>query len=323
MALSGDGFFVVQQGGVQSLTRAGNFQLDSSGNVITVDGAQVMGYDATNGVVSTNSSLMPLKAPIGSTEAAKATQNVAISANLNAGASVGTQFTTPVTMYDSLGQTHPATITFTKTGSNAWGYAVALPPGEAAGATNDTGTLTFDSAGKLVTPAANVSGITFTGMTDGASNLSFNWNLYDSSGNPTIAQSTGASTTTTTNQDGFASGVYQTFAVDASGVITASFSNGHTTNIGQVAVASVANEQGLVLAGNNNFITTAASGLASVGVAGTGGRGTIQDSALEQSNVDISTEFADLIVAQRAFEANSKTVTTFDTVTQDTIGMIR
>ena len=174
-----------------------------------------------------------------------------------------------------------------------------------------------------MTPAANVSGISFTGLTDGASNLNFNWNMYDSNGNPTIAQSTGASTTTTTSQDGYASGVYQSFSVDASGVISASFSNGQTTAMGQVAIASVANEQGLVLAGNNNFKTTPSSGLASIGVAGAGGRGTIQDSALEQSNVDISTQFADLIVAQRAFEANSKTVTAFDSVTQVTIGMIR
>lgn len=323
MALSGDGFFVVQQGGVQSLTRAGNFQLDATGNLITVDGAQVMGYGAVNGVVSPNSSLGALQLPIGSTEAAKATQNVGLTANLNAGASVGTQFATPVTMYDSLGQTHAATITYTKTGANAWGYAVALPAGDATGAANNTGTLTFDSAGKLVTPTADVAGIAFTGMTNGASNLSFNWNLYDGSGSPTIAQSTAASTTTATSQDGFASGVYQGFSVDGSGVISASFSNGHTTAIGQVAVASVANQQGLVLAGSNNYKTSPSSGLASIGVAGAGGRGTIQDSTLEQSNVDISTEFADLIVAQRAFEANSKTVTAFDTVAQETIGMIR
>jgi flagellar hook protein FlgE len=106
-------------------------------------------------------------------------------------------------------------------------------------------------------------------------------------------------------------------------VISASFSNGHTANIGQVAVASVTNAEGLTKVGNNNYMTTSASGAASIGVAGAGGRGTIEDSALERSNVDISTEFADLIIAQRAFQANSKTITTFDSVTQDTIGMIR
>jgi flagellar hook protein FlgE len=323
MAIRGDGFFVVQQGGVESLTRAGNFQLDSTGNLTTVNGEQVMGYPAPSGVVNANAGLVPLTVPVGVNEAAQATQNFSVTANLNAAATTGTQFTTPVKMYDSLGNSHAATVTYSKTGANTWDYAVTLPAGEATGAVNNTGTLTFDSAGKLVTPAANVSGIGFTGLADGASNLSFNWSLYNGTGVATIAQSTAASSATASNQDGFASGTYQSFAVDADGVISASFSNGHTLNIGQVAVATVTNTRGLVMVGNNNYKTTAASGAATIGVAGAGGRGTIQDSALEQSNVDISTEFADLIIAQRAFQANSKTITTFDSVTQDTIAMIR
>jgi flagellar hook protein FlgE len=160
-------------------------------------------------------------------------------------------------------------------------------------------------------------------MSDGASDLTLNWNLYGGAGAPLISQTTAASTTTGSGQDGFPSGVYQSFAVDPAGIITASYSNGNTTQVGQIAVATVANMEGLTVAGNNNFTTTGASGLASIGVAGAGGRGTIQDDELELSNVDISTEFANLIVAQRAFEANSKTMTTFDTISQDAIGMIR
>ena len=324
MALNGDGFFVVQQGGVQSLTRAGNFQLSQDGNLTTVDGEQVMGYGASNGVVNLNGGLVPLVVPVGTTEAAQATQNFSITANLNAGATTGTQFSTPLTMYDSLGTSQAATITYTKTGANTWDYAIALPAGDATGTpVNNTGTLTFNSAGQLISPSGSVTGIQFPGLTDGASDMSFNWNLNDSNGNPTISQSTSASTNTASSQDGFASGSYQSFSVDSNGVITAEFSNNNTATIGQVAVARVNNMQGLTMAGDNNFLTTAASGSASIGVAGTGGRATIEDSALEQSNVDISTEFSNLIVAQRAFEANSKTVTTFDSITQATIGMIR
>ena len=153
--------------------------------------------------------------------------------------------------------------------------------------------------------------------------LPFNWNLNGSGSTPTITQLASANTNGSVNQDGFTSGNYVGFTVDPSGVIQAEFSNGNTQTIGQVAVATVANEQGLVAVGGNNFQTTAASGQAVAGVAGAGGRGTVDDGALEQSNVNISTEFSNLIVAQRAFEANSKTVTTFDTISQDVISMIR
>jgi flagellar hook protein FlgE len=324
MALAGNGFFVVQQNGVQALTRAGNFQLNSSGSLITVDGQQVMGYAAVNGVVNQNAGLQPITIPVGANEAAQATGNFSVTANLNASATTGTAFTTPVAMFDSLGSSHQATVTYTKTGTNTWGYTVGLPAGDATGVpSNNTGTLTFDSSGKLISPTGTVSAITFPGMTDGASDMSFNWNLNDSSGNPTIGQLAAASSNNGTVQDGFASGVYQSFTADSSGLITAQFSNGRTSTIGQMAVATVANTAGLTVTGNNNFMTTAASGLASIGVAGTGGRGTVNDDALEQSNVDISSEFSSLIVAQRAFEANSKTVTTFDTVTQDTLALIR
>jgi flagellar hook protein FlgE len=324
MALAGNGFFVVQQGGVQSLTRAGNFQLSSSGNLITQDGQSVMGYGAVNGVVNQNSSLTPITIPVGLNEGAQATQNFSVTTNLNSGATVGTAFSTPVQIFDSLGQSHQATVSYTKTGTNTWSYAVALPAGDAAGVpSNNTGTLTFDTSGNLVSPTGTVNNITFPGLTDGASDLSFNWNLNNSSGSPTISQLASASSNTASLQDGFTSGVFQSFTADASGVITAQFSNGRTSTIGQIAVATVANTAGLTAVGGNNFTTTAASGLASVGVAGAGGRGTLDDGALEQSNVNISTEFSDLIVAQRAFEANSKTVTTFDTVSQDVLAMIR
>lgn len=324
MALSGNGFFVVNQNGVQQITRAGDFQLSQRGDLITTSGANVMGYSAAGGVVNVNASLVPIQLPVGVTQAAQATQNISITANLNAAASVSTSFTTPVTIYDSLGKSHAMTVTYTKTGSNQWSYSIAMPAGDATGIpSNNTGTLTFDSSGNLVSPVGSVNNITFPTLTDGASDLKFNWSLANGGGSPTITQTTAASTTGASNQDGYASGNYSGFTVDPNGVVTAKFDNNHTQVVGQVAVATVTNTQGLVRVGHNSFETTAASGDAVIGVAGTGGRGTIEDSTLEQSNVDISTEFANLIVAQRSFEANSKTITTFDSVTQATLGMIR
>jgi len=324
MALDGNGFFIVEQNGQQSLTRAGNFTVGNSGSLTTQDGQYVLGYPAANGVVNTNTNPQPITLPVGATEGAQATQNFSVTANLNSGATVGTTFSTPLEVFDSLGQSHQATITYDKTATNTWSYSIALPAGDATGTpVNNTGTLTFDSSGNLTSPTGTVSGISFPGMADGAADLTFNWNLNGSGSSPLLTQLASASSNGNTPQDGFASGNYTGFTVDPSGVIQAQFSNGNTETIGQVAVANVANVQGLVSVGGNNFQTTGASGQAVAGVAGTGGRGAVDDSTLEQSNVNISTEFSNLIVAQRAFEANSKTITTFDTISQDVIGMVR
>ncbi len=326
MALNGSGFFVAQQGGVQNLTRDGNFELDLNGNLITNNGQSVMGYVASGGAINTNTPLAPLSVPVDGTQAATATQNFGITANLDAGAAVGATFTTSLAVYDSLGTSHTATVNFTKTATNSWDYAVSLPAADtspASGTVNTTGTMTFDSSGNLLTPASNITGIWFQGLTDGANDLNMNWDLKNAGGQAQIGQSVAASAATASTQDGFASGSYQGFSVDSSGIISASFSNGQKELVGQIAVAQVTNLQGLARVGGNDYQTTVSSGAASIGAAGAGGRGTIEDDTLEQSNVDISTEFSDLIVAQRAFEANSKTVTTFDTVTQETINMIR
>ena len=324
VALNGSGFFVVQRDATQSLTRAGDFQTDASGNLITTSGESVMGYGVSNGTVNLNGGLTTLQLPVNATEAAQQTKNIQMSSTLDSSAAVGATFNSPVTLYDSLGESHAASVTYTKTGTTTWSYNIALPAGDATGTpVNNSGTLTFDSSGNLVSPASNVTGVSFPGMVDGASDLSFNFNVYDSNKNPLITQTAGASNTSATAQDGFAGGAYQSFSVDGNGVISAAFSNGHTTTVGQVAVATVTNTDGLTRAGGNDYTTTQASGAISIGVANVGGRGAIEGESLEQSNVDISAEFSSLIVAQRAFEANSKTVTTFDAVTENAINMVR
>ncbi len=323
MALSGNGFFLVQQGNDQSLTRAGDFQLSSAGALITSDGKSVMGYGASGGAVNLNGGVVPITLPVATAEGAQATQNLSMTTSLNSTAATGTQFSSEATLYDSLGQSQLATVTYTKTGATTWGYQIELPANSQTGTpVNNAGTLTFNSAGALVAPTGNVTGVSFPGMTDGSSNLSFNFNLYDATGNPLVTQTAGASNTSATSQDGFSAGAYQGFSVDGGGVVSAKFSNGHSEIVGQVAVALVTNADGLTLAGANDYAVTNASGSVTVGTGGVGGRGTVEGESLESSNVDISAEFSDLIVAQRAFEANSKTVTTFDEVTQEAIGMI-
>ncbi len=462
VALDGSGFFVVQNNDEVEYTRDGTFSINPDGFLINQAGQSVLGYPSVGGVVNTSAPLAPIQVPVGQVESPKATQNLSITANLdaNAEAAASTSFgfsgnlnsataaatpvvetipvydssgnsqnvqvtltneggdswgyslalngvaatsanatgtltfsattgaltsptaalsgitfpgttdgasaltlgwdpstitqtatttaltgasqtggsaasTTPVpvdvVLYDSLGESHNAVVTFQKepTSPNTWSYNVSIPDASGAVSANATGTMAFNSSGALTSingvaasTATSTIPLTFAGLSDGAANLDFNLNLYDAAGQPTITQVASASGVSATTQDGYASGQYTGYTVDGNGVISAQFSNSQTTAVGQLAVASVVNEQGLTRLGDNNYQTTLASGEAVTGVANSGGRGSIDDSALESSNVDISTEFADLIVAQRAFEANSKAVTTFDTVTQETINLI-
>ncbi len=324
MAINGNGFFLVQKNGEQLLTRAGNFKLDDTGKLVTTDGLSVLGYPVSNGAVNTNASLVPLSVPTGKTQLPSATTEFSFTQNLNATAAVGTSATASQVIYDSLGTSHVAKVTFTKTAANQWNYQVALPPGDStAASSNASGTLSFNPDGTLASPTSDISNIQFSGLTNNSANLNFKWDLYDSTGNAVLTQTNAASSSNGTSQNGYASGTYENFSVDTQGVVTASYTNGKTDVLGQVALGTVANQDGLTRTGNNTFQTSQSSGLIAVGTANSGGRGQIDGSSLEGSNVDISTEFANLIVAQRAFEANSKTVTAFDTVTQDTIGMIR
>jgi flagellar hook protein FlgE len=321
MALQGNGFFVVNDNGQQELTRAGDFVLSQSGALQTTSGASVMGYPASNGSISLGSGVQPIVLPLGQTLAAKQTGSMNIQANLDASAAVGTSVPAPVTLYDSLGAAHQATVTFTKTAANTWSYNIALPAGEATGSAGTTGTMTFDGSGNLTSPTGTIVGISFTGLSDGASDMSFGWNLSGAAG-ASVTQTASSSNVAGATSDGYPSGSYQGFSVDGNGIVEASFSNGQKEMIGQVAVATVANQQGLQATSNTAYLSTLASGSAVIGTAGNAGRGTIEGAALESSNVDVSTEFSALIVAQRAFEANSKSVTTFDQATQEAINMI-
>ena len=339
VALQGNGFFVVSSATNQFLTRAGHFTTDATGNLVTSNGMNVMGYPAANGVTNTAAPLTPINIPIGQVLSPKATGSFDMTANLD-GTGTNAVFPTTINVYDSLGQMHTAAVTFTQApppAVNSWSYSIALPAADTGGVSVPvTGTMGFDAFGNLSTVngaavgagAAQVSSIAvgFNGLTDQASPLAMTWNLLGAAGKPTITQvASGTSTTSAvsaTSQDGFASGQYQDFAIDSDGTVTVTFSNQQKLNVGQIALANVANMQGLRNMGSGNYDTTLSSGTAAIGVSGSAGLGTMQNGALEGSNVNISAEFSALIIAQRAFEANSKTITTFDTIAQETIQMI-
>ena len=349
MALSGNGFFVTESAsGLPDYTRAGDFATNSAGQITTPSGELVLGYPATNGVVNTAAALQPLEVGTGVTSPAVASTTFDISANLNASAAVGATASSSLPVYDSLGAAHTLSVTYTMVSPNTWGYSITIPstdlsPAPATATTTvASGTLNFNGAGVLVSteatggtatvaPSAGIA-ITIppvavppaaqTTFANGAATMPLTWNL-ETAGAPTITQTSTASATSATSTNGFASGTLQTYAVQPDGTISGTFSSGQTLALGQVAVASFANNQGLVAIGNNNYQPTAASGAAVVGVAGTGGRGTVIGGSVEQSNVNIATEFSKLIVAQQAYSANAKSITTFNQVSQATIAMLQ
>jgi flagellar hook protein FlgE len=233
----------------------------------------------------------------------------------------------PITVYDSLGDKHTLTVSYTKTDTNTWSYAVTIPPADGAGAggsaTVSSGTLVFNSSGQLDAAASTLNPITITTLANGAKQPMTLTGPFGTATDPTITQSAMASATSANTTDGFPAGTLSTFVVDPDGTITGTFTGGNSMALGQVAVASFANNQGLTSVGNNNYQATAASGQAVIGQASTGGRGSVIGGNVEQSNVDIATEFAKLIVAQQAYSANAKSITTFNTLSQATLAMIQ
>jgi len=326
VAITGNGMFVTQDPtGALQFTRAGNFAVNQQGQLVTSDGQNVMGYQAVNGVITPGQGLAPLQLGQGQISAPSATTTMDQTTNLDASAATGATFSTPLTVYDSLGNSHVLTFNYTKTGTNAWSYQITIPAADTGGSGNPvvvgSGNLTFDTSGNLTSPTGSVTGISVTGLADGAANLSLTWNLTGANGGSLMTQVASPSTTSATDQNGYASGTLQSYTIDSNGTIEGAFSNGQTQAIGQIALANFPNTQGLQLTGGNSYQATLASGQPVIGAPGAGGRGTLTGGALELSNVDISTEFTQLIVTQRGFEANARMVTTFDTVSNDTINL--
>jgi flagellar hook protein FlgE len=201
--------------------------------------------------------------------------------------------------------------------NSAWTYQITIPAADVTGAKApvvlNSGTLQFGGTGNLISPTANVTGITVANLADGAKAMNFTWQLFDpTSGAPEITQVSGSSNVSSTQQDGYASGSLQSFTINSNGTIQGVFSNGQTLTLGQLGLATFQNTQGLQLNGANTFLNTPASGIPAIGAPGTGGRGTIVGQALESSNVDMTTELADLIVAERNYQSNARAISTAD-----------
>jgi flagellar hook protein FlgE len=326
MALQGNGFFVLQNGTATDYTRAGDFSVNSSGQLVAPSGELVLGYPASDGVVNTSAAIAPISVNTSTAIPGVATTNFETTTNLDSSAGVGATFSSPITVYDSLGTSQTLTVNYTNTAANTWSYSVTLPAAATGGTgsptTVATGNLTFNSSGQLTAPSGSVTGIDVTGLADGAAPLSLTWKLADANGNALITQQNATSATSATNQNGYGVGTLTAYSVLPNGTVQGQFTNGQTLALGQVAVASFTNVQGLAQSGNNDYQATFASGAAVVGQAGAGGNGSITGGSVEESNVDLSTEFSEMIIAQQGYEANAKALTTLDQVSQATIQMV-
>ncbi|MBX3303944.1 MAG: flagellar hook protein FlgE [Nitrospira sp.] len=366
LAIDGNGFFIMRDtAGATFYSRAGQFHLDAQNRIVDPSGFFLQGYQVNaSGLMTASISGVTLPT---TTAPPNPTTTVDIGANLNSQSTTGTfslldpagtaQFSTSLTVYDSVGNSHLLTTYFTKTAANTWTYNVV-------GSTNEivtgnyhssnvnaslglvrlaSGTLTFTTSGALDTESVvtsyddGTSGGT-AGGTVGQAQIDF----VGATPNQTIAFNFGTSVTTdggagfdlTTqfgaasglvqqSQNGFGAGTLQTFSVETNGMVNGRFSNGQVRPLAQLALARFPDPLGLVRTGKNTFAESGTSGQPLVGAATSAGLGRVLANTLELSNVDLGESFIDMIAAQRGFQANSRVITTSDEVLQELVNLKR
>lgn len=334
-AIQGNGFFVVKNStNQQLLTRDGDFTINQDGVLQTQTGETVQGWTATTSGINATGAPSDIVLPTGAVLPPQATQNMTLAANLDAdgvaGATSGS-FSIPIQVVDSLGSEHTLTADFTKSATaNTWNYDVTIDGGELAGGTagvqqsvlSAPGSITFNTDGTMSSSTSSPVGIAINGLADGAANLSINWNLFNPDGSATMTQYSQASSLASSSQDGAAAAQLTQVAIQNGGQIVATFSNGQQKVEGQLALASIQNPGSLQNVGNNNYATTAETAAPAIGMPQTGGRGQILGGALEGSNVDMATEFTNLIVYQSAYQASSRVISTANEMSQDLMNLI-
>jgi len=321
LAVSGNGFFAMNDGGAISYTRAGAFQVNNQGFVVNSRQQRLQVYPPLpNGGFNTGG-LSDLNLTTG-VSAPQATTTVDITANLPSAAAVPatTPFdpadptsynnTTSLTVYDSLGAAHTASLYFRKTAANSW-VSHLYVDGTNVGSTP----LTYNAAGQLTAPVGGTFTFPAHPVTTGASPITM---TVDYGSTTQFGENF---TVNSTTQDGFTTGRLIGIDIDSSGVVQARFTNGRSNALGKIAMANFANPQGLQQLGDTAWAETFASGQAQRGEAGNSGFGLIQAGALEASNVDITEQLVSMITAQRNFQANAQMISTADAIQQTIINI--
>ncbi len=358
VAISGEGFFILKDGDRRFYTRDGAFSLDENGKLVNPSsGMRVQGWVAQNvageNVINTSGDLEDMVIPVYSKDLPLATTDITYRCNLDQraipipeGAAPKTVLenthTATIEIYDSLGNTHQLRLNFQKAAgvNNQWNVTATVDGADAranigaVGAAANTFTLNFDNNGNIIsvtdpdgeTLNEGVLQIALTydvPGTEPAAAQTFNLTLGTAGTATGITQAADTFTTKAVKQDGHGLGYLEDFKIDQNGVITGVYSNGVDRALGQIALATFTNPGGLEKAGENNYIVSNNSGLALVSPSGTEGKGKIISGTLEMSNVDLAEQFVDMIVTQRGFQANSRSITTSDQMLQEILTLKR
>ncbi|MFA6149061.1 MAG: flagellar hook protein FlgE [bacterium] len=336
LAIDGDGFFSVNDNGARYYTRAGNFNVNRDGYITNPDDLRLQGYlaDAAGNITGTTGDLQltAMQNP------ARMTGTANVSVNLDATSPVQTAaFTldgdgngtpgdplnysssTTVSVYDSQGGAHQVSLYYSKTADNTWDvhsvYADPANPGQLLEATGSPQTLTFDTAGALISVSAGSPVFDFGGGVTAAQAITF-----DHTGTMQYASTFAV---LQLDQDGYSSGSLKNLIISDAGIMTGNFTNGQTRLIGQIALAKFIAPTELVKLGRNLYGESFDSGQPIVSAPGTSGLGRVASNTLELSNVDLAVEFVKMISAQRGFQANSRIVTTTDELMQEVVNLKR
>ena len=320
VAIQGEGYFAVRAGGETLYTRGGSFGFDDAGNLADPTGAIVQGWlaDPATGQIVVNGAATDIRIPLGQTVAPEVTTTVTLGGNLNSKAAVGSdagRVSATAKVYDSLGAETVVTITYTKTGDNAWTAEAFGPDGASLGAPSP---LTFNPDGSL---AGGTLDFTLPGA-NGAQPTAVTA-AFGEPGTAGALTQFGSTSGVLAATDGAPTGYMRSYAIGDDGTVSGSFSNGEVRVLGQLAVAGFTNPAGLIRSGSSHMRSSPASGDAQVGLPGELGRGTLSSGYLEGSNVDLAQEFTQLMIAQRGFQANSRIISTSDEMLQELVNLKR
>ncbi|MGB5491244.1 MAG: flagellar hook protein FlgE [Woeseiaceae bacterium] len=323
LAIGGEGFFVISDGGARSYTRAGAFGVDNQGFVTNAQGARLQAYPYAGSGLFNTGTPVDLQLEVGANPPA-ATTRASFGINLPADAPVPANpvfdptdpssfnHTTSVTVYDSLGAAHTATVYFVKDAvPNTWNTEIQIDGNPVAGAAP----VVFNPDGSLNSPAGGLMPLGAYTPATGASDIVMGLDFGSAT------QFGDAFGVNSLSQDGFTTGRLTGVSVDAEGIVFARFTNGQSTSLGKLALANFVNPQGLQQLGDTAWGESFQSGDALLGEAGTASFGNIQSGALEASNVDLTAQLVQMITAQRNFQANAQAISTADTITQTVINI--